>query len=83
MGRSSLSLAEKDAQDLRRCSDCLVTKVIGCQVAKRMGKQDIRVVGNALNLRHRAGTGYERLGADDSGRHARLFKCDSVVHTAR
>jgi len=48
-----------------------------------MGEQDIRVVGNALNFRHRSSTGYERLCTDNGGGDTGLFEGNSVVHTAR
>ena len=53
------------------------------QAAQRVRQDDVRVIGDALDLRHCAGARYKRLRADHRRRQSGLFEGDSVVHTAR
>lgn len=81
--RRHLSLAEQDAQHFGGSPNRVGAKPDGRQVAEGVGKDDIRVVRDTLNLRHFPRTRDERLRTDDGRRESGLLEGYSVVHTAR
>ena len=81
--RRGLALRQQNPQHIRSSLCSFFADSGFVEASQRVGEDNVRVVRDSAEFRHRVCARYERLCADYCGGNVAALEGDSVVHTAR